>query len=129
MIGPSVLVLLLWWATPGKVEGLQDYLRASGPAFTELSARAVGYYWSQVILSFTANPLVGALTLALCALAAVRRRDGGTRLLLAIVAVTWIGLMLKRSLKLRFFLEAYPALCLLGARGAADLGRRVTDHL
>jgi hypothetical protein len=57
----------------------------------------------------------------MCALAAVRSRDGGTRLLLAIVAVTWVGLMLKRSLKLRFFLEAFPALCLLGARGAADL--------
>lgn len=46
-----------------------------------------------------------------------------------IVAVTWAGLLFGRSLTSRFFLGAYLAVCLLGARGAHGLSTALRQRL
>jgi hypothetical protein len=120
-LGPMVVLLALWWLTPAKLPGFLDYLKASVPAFESLSWHAFAYYWQALITSLSVAPPIGVLIIVAIPAACVRWRDPDTRLLILIVAVSWVGLLMKRSLSVRFILGAFPAMCLIAAKGAQDL--------
>jgi len=120
-IGPMALLFAVWWCPPVKAQAMLDFLRASRPEFVSVSVHELTYYWRAIATSYTVAPLVGIGIVAMLATAPFRRRDAGTRILLAMVIVVWVSLLLKRLLTLDFFFDAYPAMCLIAAKGLHDV--------
>jgi 4-amino-4-deoxy-L-arabinose transferase-like glycosyltransferase len=113
MLAPLIVVGLLWWGHPHKLEDLAQYIQASPPAYESLGWQEAGYYWRAVLTSSTVSPLAGAVVLLSIVSAALSWRKTASSLPLALILTTWIVLLLKKQLNTRFFIAALSAVFLL----------------
>jgi len=116
MIAPFVIICAVWWGHPAKIEDLINYIQASPPAYESLGWYEISYYWKAVVTTCTVNPLIGIVVLMSVVGAIFYWRDATWSLPLAILATTWIVLLLKRQLNLRFFISGLSAAFLITGR-------------
>ena len=113
IFAPLALVCAAWWGHPQKVWDFLGYVQASPPAYESLRWVEASFYWRAMVTTFTVSPLVGALVLASIVLAVFHWAETNWRLPLALVATTWVVLLIEKQLNVRFFAAAVSASFLL----------------
>jgi hypothetical protein len=128
MIAPFLVICAIWWGHPAKIETLIDYIRASPPAYESLGWHQIGYYWSAIATSATASPLIGIVVLASVVSAILHWREKAWSLPLAILATTWMVLLFKRQLNLRFFVGGLSSAFLITGQSVTSFHSWLSAH-
>jgi len=105
ILAPLTVFCVIWWGHPSKLENLFNYIQASPPAYESFSWRPIVYYWEAIMTVCTVSPLIGSVVLMAIVYAIFYRKDKTCFLPLALLITTWIVLLLKRQLNLRFFIS------------------------
>ena len=123
LLGPMIVVALLWLAHPAKTVDFLAYLRVSVPYFSLFSRANLTYYSLALAdMYVAARPL--ALWMFVSVMVSLRQwRHGAVRFFLLLIVVTLGSLMLKRQANPRFAILAGIAAFILTGYQAAHLVR------
>ena len=119
---PLLAVAAVWWAHPVKINDTISYLQASPPAYDSWGWQELTRFWSGMLTTYTVSPLAGILVLTSIPLAFLRWRDPEWRAPLMVLLVTWLAMVFKRQLNLRFFVSSVPMAFLLAGNAVSEFG-------
>jgi hypothetical protein len=126
---PLLAVAAVWWAHPAKIQDTISYLQASPPAYESLGWQELTHFWSSMLTTYTVSPLAGALVLGSIGIAFLRWRDPEWRAPLAVLLVTWLAMVFKRQLNIRFFVSGVPVAFLLAGNSVSEYGPLLAQWL
>jgi hypothetical protein len=103
---PLVIIGVLWWGHPAKIRGFINYAQAAPPAYESMGWQQISHYWKALLTTYTLSPPLGLMALLSLPVAAFHWKESHWRLPLAAALMTWLVLLLRRQLNLRFFISA-----------------------
>ena len=128
-LAPLAIIGALWWGHPAKIRGFINYAQAAPPAYESLGWRQVSHYWKALLTTYTVSPLLGVITLLSIPVALFQWRKAHWRLPLTAALMTWLVLLLRRQLNLRFFISAASMAFLLVGNCVARWGGQFRVYL
>jgi 4-amino-4-deoxy-L-arabinose transferase-like glycosyltransferase len=125
---PAVVIALLWFAAPGRLDRFLGYSRAQEGHYTIWEWASWLYYPQSFYDHYLAGPAALLPVLAGLILALIWWRDGRYRLILLYTLVSWLFLLLVPQKVPRFLYTTAAALLLLGGPFAAWLYEQVAGY-
>ncbi len=138
LLGPFLLILLIWFARPGNLAQFGAYAGAQPPGQPWITPDNLLFYPRSIILHQAPSPLFSLITLAGLIWATSQWSNLGVRLLLIYFLVGMAVMTVNLPKNPRFIVTIVPAVHLLSGlllswlvakRGAANITMRTTSYL